>query len=70
MGFVIMLLRLNYFGSQKREEFWEDNMPAKCYVHRKRMSFTDEGGTDSIEYMHAVWQKDAYIRNETKLSII
>ncbi len=56
-GYVIMLLRLNFFGSEKRFPFWKFQMPVWCYVHRKRMSFTDDGKTDSIEYMHAIWQK-------------
>lgn len=34
-----------------------DNMPKYCYVHHKRMGFTDDGKTDSIEYAHFVWQK-------------
>lgn len=54
-GLVIMLLRLNFFGSQKRSAWLKNNMPSWCYVHSKRMSFSDCGGTDSIEYMHAVW---------------
>lgn len=53
-GLVIMLLRLNFFGGQKRSEWFKKNMPYRCYVHSKRMSFT-KGATDSIEYMHAVW---------------
>lgn len=32
-------------------------MPVTAYVHNRRMSFTDDGKTDSIEYMHAVWKK-------------
>ena len=55
-GFVIMLLRLNYFGAQSRASWFRDNMPVACYVHSKRLGFTDDGKTDSIEYMHAVWQ--------------
>jgi len=54
-GYVIMLLRLNFFGSQARFPFWKDFLPRYCFVHHRRMSFTDSGGTDSIEYMHAVW---------------
>lgn len=54
-GFVIILLRLNFFGSQERSTWFKQNMPANCYVHSKRMKFTNTGGTDSIEYMHAVW---------------
>jgi len=53
-GFVIMLLRLNFLGSQARFSFWQDNLPYYIYVHHKRISFFG-GTTDSIEYMHAVW---------------
>lgn len=58
-GVVIMLLRFNFFGSQKRKEWFQKHMPIACYLHSKRMSFTNKG-TDSIEYMHAVWQKNSY----------
>lgn len=57
-GYVVMLLRLNFFGSNERFPFWENHMPKWVYVHHRRMSFTDDGKTDSIEYMHAVWKKD------------
>ncbi len=56
-GFVIMLLRLNYFGSKSRKHLWDNYMPKYCFVHHKRMSFTDNGKTDSVEYSHMVWQK-------------
>ncbi len=56
-GFVIMLQRLNFMGSKSRKAFWEENMPKYIVVHHKRMSFTDNGGTDSIEYAHYIWQK-------------
>lgn len=68
-GYVIYLLRLNFFGSQKRFKFWQKNMPLYTYVHHKRMSFTDEGGTDSIEYAHFVWQKGNHPKF-TKLKVI
>jgi hypothetical protein len=45
-----MLLRLNFFGSKDRKPFWEEHMPEYCFVHHRRMSFIDKGGTDSIEY--------------------
>lgn len=67
-GYVIMLLRLNFFGSKKRKEFWQNNMPILTFVHRERISFTN-GQTDSIEYMHCVWKKGV-TQNFTKLSII
>lgn len=56
-GYVVMLLRLNFFGSQIRKDFWLHNMAKYCFVHSKRMSFHGSKGTDSIEYMHCVWQK-------------
>lgn len=56
-GLVIMLHRLNFFGGQARKEFWKLHMPEATYVHSKRMSFTDDGKTDSIEYCHSVWRK-------------
>lgn len=38
-GFVIMLLRLNFFGSKGRRDFFENNMPKYCFIHHKRISF-------------------------------
>lgn len=68
-GYVIMLLRLNFFGSKARRDLWNNQMPQYAYVHHRRMSFTDDGRTDSIEYMHAVWKKGEYLKH-TKLRII
>ena len=68
-GFVIMLLRLNYFGSKNRKELWERHMPKYCFVHHRRMSFTDDRKTDSIEYAHFVWQK-GYNEQFTQLRVI
>jgi len=68
-GYVIMLLRLNFFGSKARKAFWDKQMPIRAYVHHRRMSFTDDGKTDSIEYMHCVWQKGNFPK-ETLLRLI
>ena len=54
-GLVVMLVRLNYFGSEKRFAWWQDNMPAATYIHSKRIGFTPDGKTDSIEYQHLVF---------------
>jgi len=43
-------------------------MPKYVFVHHRRISFTG-GTTDSIEYMHAVWQI-GYKNEFTKLKII
>lgn len=56
-GYVIMLLRLNYFGGKVREDLWKNFMPKYCFVHNKRISFTSDKKTDSIEYCHLVWKK-------------
>lgn len=51
---VIMLLRVDFLGSQKRLEFWK-NIPAPdLYVIPYRISF-DGKGTDSCEYAWYVW---------------
>lgn len=68
-GHVVMLLRLNFFGSKSRQPFFDEFMPKWAYVHRKRMGFTEDGKTDSIEYMHAVWKKGENPKH-TKLRII
>lgn len=68
-GLVIMLLRLNFFGSMERQSFWQSTMPIFSYVHTRRPKFMNTKGTDSIEYQHCVWQKGNYPRF-TKLRII
>jgi hypothetical protein len=81
-GYVIMLLRLNFFGSALRKPFFEKNMPIRCYVHHKRISFITakmnakrkaEGlkplTADSIEYAHFVWKKGTNPK-ETLLTVI
>lgn len=59
-GFVIMLQRLNFFGGKKRRDLWDSHMPKYTFVHNRRISFTPDGKTDSIEYAHYVWQKGHY----------
>lgn len=68
-GYVVMLLRLNFFGSKSRKLFWDKHLPVFTYVHHKRMSFIDDGGTDSIEYVHMVFVKD-YSPPFTMLKVI
>lgn len=59
-GFVIMLLRLNFLGGKLRQDLWKKQLPKYIFVHNRRMSFTDNGKTDSIEYAHFAWQKGCY----------
>lgn len=56
---TIMLLRLNFLGSQKRKDFWRKHPPSKIYVLSKRPSFTGKG-TDSTEYAWFVWDDKKY----------
>lgn len=67
-GYVVMLLRLNFLGSQARFEFFTKHLPERIYVHHKRISFMG-GQTDSIEYAHFVWKKGANPKF-TKLNVI
>lgn len=41
-GYVIMLLRLNFFGSKERKSFFDNYMPEWCFVHHIRIGFTDK----------------------------
>lgn len=41
-GYVIMLLRLNFFGSRERKSFFDKYMPEWCFVHHIRIGFTDK----------------------------
>lgn len=69
-GYVVMLLRLNFFGSEERNRFFmAGGLPRCCYVHSKRLGFTPDGKTDSIEYMHAVWRKGSPC-HETELRVM
>lgn len=69
-GYLAFLLRLNYFGSQKRAQWFQTMMPEYAYVHSRRLSFDPiSRRTDSIEYVHAVWRK-GYCPDFTKLRVI
>lgn len=59
-GYVIMLLRLNFLETKARKEFFDKCMPEYIFVHHKRMSFIEGGGTDSVAYAHYVWRKGYY----------
>ncbi len=68
-GWVVMLLRVNFFGGKIRRAFFDSYPPAYCFVHRNRMSFTDDGRTDSIEYGHMCWRRGEH-PEFTKLRIV
>lgn len=68
-GYCIFLLRLNYFGGKVRKPLWNSVMPKYSFVHNRRISFTDDKKTDSIEYQHLVFQK-GYTKKHTQLYVI
>lgn len=74
MGWVVMLLRVNFLGAQKRGEWWQTHMPESKWTHSKRpcfypdnwrelMPWLEKKGTDSTEYAHYVWQKTSSSTN-------
>lgn len=54
---TVMLLRVNFFASEKRHEWLSADMP-DLYVLPNRPSFTGQG-TDATEYCWAVWEPAA-----------
>lgn len=69
-GHVIMLQRLNWIGTTKRQEFWKKAPLKHVYAHHKRAKFDPDkpNQTDSIEYAHFVFERG--YSGETKFSII
>ena len=51
---VIMLLRINFLGSQARHDFWNQFPPDGLIILSKRPSFTGKG-TDATDYAWFVW---------------
>lgn len=52
--FVAYLLRLNFWGSKKRKEWWQGKEPTHQFTLSQRPSFTGKG-TDATEYAWFVW---------------
>lgn len=63
---VVMLLRLNFLGSQQRHQWWKGNLPTEIHVLSKRPSFTGKG-TDATEYAWFVWRPGV---KEQKINVI
>ena len=66
---VVYLLRLNFFGSVKRKEFWNKNKPSHLFVLTPRPSFT-EGGTDSCEYGWFCWDRRNRVKADHWLTVL
>lgn len=54
---VIMLLRLGFLESMKRNEWWQENSITSLMVLSQRPSFTEDGKTDGSGYAWFVWDK-------------
>lgn len=83
--YVIFLLRLSFFATDKRKEFFQNNMPEYCYILANRPSFIPQditfetidgqtktirkGSKDSSEYALFVWSKD-WKENYSKTFVI
>lgn len=52
---VVLLLRLNFLGSEDRNELMRSTRP-DVYVLPNRVSFTGTGRTDSVEYAWFHWR--------------
>jgi len=64
-GYVIMLLRLNFFGSKERQTFFEKYMPEWCFVHHIRIGFTDR----KDENGYVVFDKNGNVKRGSTDSI-
>lgn len=67
---VIYLLRLNFLGSQIRHDFWTLNPPTHLFVLSKRPSFTEDGGTDSVEYAWFCWDRGSLIKKRPGVYVL
>lgn len=64
-GYVIMLLRLNFFGSKDRKPFFDKYMPEWCFVHRNRIRFTDKKDKNG----YVLFDKDGKVKRGSTDSI-
>lgn len=64
-GYVIMLLRLNFFGSKERKPFFDKYMPEWCFVHHIRIGFTDK----KDENGYVLFNKDGKVKRGSTDSI-
>lgn len=67
--FVAYLLRLNFWGSKKRKEWWEGKEPTHQFTLSQRPSFTGKG-TDSTEYAFFVWDRLGLCRRPPGMYVI
>jgi len=66
---VVQLLRMNFWGTKKRQPFFE-KYPPDMYVLPNRPSFKGEGKTDSIEYAWFVWEPAPRAREFGRVKVL
>lgn len=54
---IIMLLRLGFLESIRREEFWKEYGLDHLVTLSKRPSFTEDGKTDGAGYAFFIWDR-------------
>ena len=67
--FVAYLLRLNFWGSKKRKEWWQGKEPTHQFTLSERPSFTGKG-TDATEYCWLVWDKAGLCRRDPGMYVV
>ncbi|URC22729.1 hypothetical protein KASHIRA_01550 [Serratia phage vB_SmaM-Kashira] len=60
---VIMLLRLGFLESQRREEFWKQYPLNHLITLSRRPSFTEDGKTDGAGYGYFVWDPKGKLKD-------
>lgn len=56
------LLRLNFLGSKKRSEWWQNKSPTHLLPLSARPSFTNDGNTDATDYAWFGWDYSGICR--------
>ena len=59
-GYVIMLLRLNFFGGENKQPLFSNHMPEYTFIHHKRISFTEAHNKETGKL---VYKKDGVAKN-------
>ena len=68
--FNAYLLRLNFFGSKKRKQWWRTRIPTHLFVLSERPRFVYGKGTDATEYAWFVWDYVGLCRRRPGIYVI
>jgi len=66
---VIMLLRLNFLGSQTRLAFWQENPVTHLFPLARRPSFTGHG-TDATDYAWFAWDRNCILQRPRGIHVL